>query len=156
MNENNIYAKATTPFGQHDPNDIVRVFYEKEMTNLLGYHNQIFLPTSLRTITGSIQLWKGRYGIPMTSIFVLKGKDPYVDINKILTPVIINFDIDGLKNGDPKFNYISSGQWSKEEKDNNGILVNPSKSNQYMPGDMIIIDPEHSVSDDFDVSSTHN
>lgn len=150
------YILATTPPSNRDSNDTFKIYFEQSKKNLLGYHNELHLPTSLRTIVGSTQIWKGRYGVPATAIFVRKGEDPSIIANRIKGPVIINFDIEGLQNGIPKYNYISKGQWDKERKDAAGNPRNLYKFNLYNEGDVILIDASKDVRDDYDPETTHN
>ncbi|WP_202707679.1 Athe_2463 domain-containing protein [Sporosalibacterium faouarense] len=148
------YVLATSDYGDRDENDNIRIFYTGDLNDdeLLGYHNEIFLPKSLRTINGQEQTWIGRYGIPSTAIFVEKGKEPWIEENRILNPVKVNFDIDAFKNGAKKLDYIDSGQWEKERRDNNGLIMDLIKYNKYSPGDVIVIDPSLSIDDDYEVT----
>lgn len=88
--------------------------------------------------------------MPSNSIFTLKGEHkPWIISNQVTDPVLISFDIEAIRDGKASFNYVGNGQWEKESKYPNGVLINPVKDDKYDPGDVILIDPNKTIGDDY-------
>lgn len=92
-------------------------------------YNQIVLTKENRTITGSLTAtWRGEYYIPGTTFLTNPGTtEATAKANALNSDIIVSFNIEGYKNGVPKFNY-NVKQWGKERT----VVKNP-----YLIGDVI-------------------
>lgn len=166
------WIKATTdPDGKRDPFDTVEealIYYEGEKIHPIGFHNEFFFPTTLRTIKDEEnQMWKARYGIPGNAIFINKDK-AIKEVNQYKGKVLIMFDIEAGKEGYKSYNYVNNNhykQWKRERKikDNRFDLWSKNKKriyeknrnrrlDFYEDGSIIVIDSNHSIEDNFEAS----
>lgn len=146
--DENFVQATTDPDSSRDPNDVLKIYFEREEENYLGYHREINLPTSLRTkLSSTEQQWVGRYGVPADSFFFKKG-DAVSRENLYEGKVLIMFDIEAMKNGQAKYNYIGKGQWNDERRAAGGSIK--SEKRIYQDGSVIVIDSEHDITDDFE------
>lgn len=78
-------------------------------------YGTIVLTKNNRTITGSNRAtWRGQYYIPGTTFLTNPGNSTATaKSNDLKSDIIVHFNIDGLKNGTPKFNY-NRRQWGLE------------------------------------------
>jgi hypothetical protein len=84
-------------------------------------YNRVILTKQNRVKgSGNTATWRGSYYIPATTFLTNAGTNISSALsNNLKTDIIVYFDIDGLKNGVPKFDY-NLKQWGKErtiEKD---------------------------------------
>lgn len=92
-------------------------------------YNRIVLTKNDRTATGSLTAtWRGKYFIPGTTFLTNQGTTTATaKANELKTDIIVNFQIEGLKDGVSKFNY-NLKQWPIERT----TIKNP-----YLIGDVI-------------------
>ena len=94
------------------------------------------------------QKWSARYGVPGTAVFVTKGR-ALTENSMYLGDVVIRFDIEAMKHGVAKYNYISKGQWRIERTGGSGTILNAFKT-KYSDGDVIVIDGVNNAEKDFE------
>lgn len=94
------------------------------------------------------QKWSARYGVPGTAVFVTKGR-ALTENSMYLGDVVIRFDIEAMKHGVAKYNYISKGQWRIERTGGSGTILNAFKT-KYFDGDVIVIDGVNNAEKDFE------
>lgn len=166
------WIKATTdPDGKRDSFDTVEealIYYEGEKIHPIGFHNEFFFPTTLRTIKDEEnQMWKARYGIPATAIFINKDKE-ITEANQYKGKVLVMFDIEAGKEGYKAYNYVNNPhfkQWKRERKiqDKDYYKWSTKKQLQYKKskerknklyedGSVVVIDSNHSIEDNFEAS----
>ena len=88
--------------------------------------------------TGNRATWRGKYYIPATTFLAQSGTDISVALaNALSSDIIVNFNIEGYKNGVAKFNY-NSLQWGKERS---------YEKVPYLIGDVIKYGEESNLSD---------
>lgn len=115
----------------------------------LGTMRELMLDDDDRTIegTGSTQTWYGRYGLPSTAVFVKKDQS-LSSRNLVEGPVLVTFEMEAMKNGTSKYQYIGRGQWNLERRDENGNYIDVSKA-YYMDGSIIVIDGDRNAMDNY-------
>ena len=99
-------------------------------------------------IDRNTQKWSARYGVPGTAVFVTKGR-ALTENSMYLGDVVIRFDIEAMKHGVAKYNYISKGQWRIERTGGSGTILNAFKT-KYSDGDVIVIDGVNNAEKDFE------
>ena len=104
-----------TDHASDDINEVYELFYEGSKIHSLYTHEEVRIPTSLRTMQGSEQTWSGRYGIPAEAKFFRSGSTT-TSANEYLGDILVTFDIKAYKNGKPRYDYVERGQWLKERK----------------------------------------
>lgn len=153
--EQSSYILGVSESGATDSRDAFELYYSGKMKRQekLGKFSKLSLPTALRTINiaESEEVWRGRYGLPLSTIFTLPGQDPKVERNRIITPITIRFKLEAYKDKKLVYDYVLSGQWEKERLNEHGNPVNSTKYSRYKPGDIIVIDPSKDGKEDFEV-----
>lgn len=153
--ETGVYQPYTTGAIPDKINKMYELFYEGSRLNSLNTHADVRIPTSLRTMNGSEQTWRGRYGIPADSKFFRLGSTVSKS-NEYTGDVLVTFEIKAYKKGKARYNYVERGQWLKERQAIPDALkvVYAAKeadwkaSNNYI-GTIIIYDGSKSVRDDY-------
>lgn len=153
-NDNGEYVLATTnPDQPAADGDIYQLYLKGNSGTLLGSLREIVLTKDVRTTEAGAQKWSARYGIPGSAVFVAKGQpltEENIERDEYGHGVLVMFDIEALKNGSPKYNYIDKGQWHEERLDENtGAYLNPNKA-WYEDGSVIVIDPNHNSLDNYE------
>ena len=108
-----VYQPYTTRDASEEIERMYELYYEGSRINSLNSHAEVIIPTDLREINGSEQVWYGRYGIPTDAKFFRSG----VVINKLneyTGDILVTFEIVAYKKGEPRYNYVERGQWLKE------------------------------------------
>lgn len=150
LNDNNEYVLATTnPDGNAASGDDYVIKTREFFGQTIGSIRELKLTPEFRDEADrNTQVWSARYGLPGTAVFV--GKDgALTETNMYLGDVLINFDVEAMKHGSAKYNYIGKGQWYLERTDDNGNLLNPDKS-KYEDGDVILMDGMNNAALDFE------
>lgn len=115
----------------------------------IGSLRELKLTTGFRTkVDRNTQKWTARYGVPGTAVFVTKGS-ALAENSLYLGDVMIRFDIEAMKHGVAKYNYISKGQWRLERTGGSGTILNTSKA-KYTDGDVLVMDGQNSAVKDFE------
>ena len=99
-----------------------------------------------------MQKWSARYGIPGSAVFVRKGQALTEDnlIADEAHGILIMFDLEAMKGGVGKYNYVGKGQWANERlNESTGTIANPSKS-IYADGSVIVMDPTSNSLDNYE------
>lgn len=150
LNDNNEYVLATTnPDGNAASGDDYVIKTREFFGQTIGSIRELKLTPEFRDEADrNTQVWSARYGLPGTAVFVGKG-GALTETNMYLGDVLINFDIEAMKHGSAKYNYIGKGQWYLERTDDNGNLLNPDKS-KYEDGDVILMDGMNNAALDFE------
>lgn len=140
--------------GTYDPDSATRaddtfvMYASGQSGSELGTMRALTLDGDDRTEAGKEQLWKGRYGLPSSALFVKKGQE--LTTNNLVTgDILIVFDIEAMKNGDSKYDYVGRGQWAAERHNDAGALINGAKS-FYQDGAVIVLDGGHDAMDNYD------
>ena len=149
LNENGEYVLATTdPDGNAASGDDYVLRTEEFIGREIGSIRELELNSSFReNVDRNTQKWSARYGLPGTAVFVAKG-EPLTETSLYLGDVLINFDIEAMKHGSPKYNYVGKGQWTLE-RTNGGTLLNPQKA-IYNDGDVIVLDGANDATLDYE------
>lgn len=149
LNENGEYVLATTdPDGNAASGDDYVLRTEEFIGREIGSIRELELNSSFReNVDRNTQKWSARYGLPGTAVFVAKG-EPLTETSLYLGDVLINFDIEAMKHGSPKYNYVGKGQWTLE-RTNGGTLLNPQKA-IYSDGDVIVLDGTNDATLDYE------
>lgn len=136
------------------------VYYEGEKVNKLGSHAELNLPITLRSIEGTAQRWKGRYGLPSGSRFAPVGMD-LTDSTEYKGDILICMNFKAVKKGVERVDYVGRRQWSKERElyknDSKGFFVdleNSWRSANNNIGTIIVYDGIKNVEDEYSVSPT--
>ena len=115
----------------------------------IGSLRELKLTTSFRTkVDRNTQKWTARYGVPGTAVFVTKGS-ALAENSLYLGDVMIRFDIEAMKHGVAKYNYIGKGQWRLERTGGSGTILNTGKA-KYVDGDVLVMDGQNSAVKDFE------
>ena len=117
----------------------------------VGSLTTLTLKSNLRTkVDTETAKWFGLYGLPTYTKAVKKGnmivKNQAVDYSEFLRGgyILVNFTIEGYKNGVKSFSY-SPDKWKAEG--------GPKDNSLYYPGDTIIFDNMYSAVDDYGAST---
>lgn len=150
LNENGEYVLATTdPDSSPASGDDYVLRTQEFIGKEIGTIRELTLDSDFRTEEDrNTQKWTARYGLPGTAVFVEKGS-ALTETSLYLGDVLINFDIEAMKHGSPKYNYVGKGQWMLERTGNTGALLNPDKS-KYSDGDVIVLDGTNNASLDYE------
>lgn len=149
-NDNGDYVLGT--YDPDDPtaaDDTFIMYASGQNGSELGTMRELMLDDDDRTIegTGSTQTWYGRYGLPSTAVFVKKDQS-LSSRNLVEGPVLVTFEMEAMKNGTSKYQYIGRGQWNLERRDENGNYIDVSKA-YYMDGSIIVIDGDRNAMDNY-------
>lgn len=140
--------------GTYDPNaptaaeDTFRMYANGQGGSVLGTMRKLILDSDDRKIDGKEQTWSGRFGLPSTAVFVKKGM-PLSSNNLVTGQILITFDIEALKDGVTKYDYIDRGQWHAERLNSSGQYINATKA-PYMDGSVIVIDGNKTALDNYE------
>lgn len=140
--------------GTYDPNaptaaeDTFRMYANGQGGSVLGTMRKLILDNDDRKIDGKEQTWSGRFGLPSTAVFVKKGM-PLSSNNLVTGQILITFDIEALKDGVTKYDYIDRGQWHAERLNSSGQYINATKA-PYMDGSVIVIDGNKTALDNYE------
>lgn len=150
LNENGEYVLATTdPDSSPASGDDYVLRTQEFIGKEIGTIRELTLDSDFRAEEDrNTQKWTARYGLPGTAVFVEKGS-ALTETSLYLGDVLINFDIEAMKHGTPKYNYVGKGQWMLERTGNTGSLLNPDKS-KYSDGDVIVLDGTNNASLDYE------
>lgn len=158
-NKHGKYEPYTTENTSPEILDTYELYYEGEKLNSLNTHFDLRIPISNRTIDGSEQTWKGRYGIPADARFFSLNKyeamGPSSDI-EWKGDILVAFDLQAYKDGRSRYNYVERGQWAKERAFINDVLKSSYvtqetswlNSGKYL-GTIAIYDGSKSLRDDY-------
>lgn len=147
-NANNAYTLATYDYTTPTTAEDTLVLYAKGHSGSeLGTIRELMLDKDDKTLAGAEQHWSGRYGLPSSTMFVKKGVT-LTEENAYKGDVLISFDIEAIKNGVPKYNYIGRGTWFQERTTDGSTLANPGKA-IYENGSVIVMDGIHSAIDNY-------
>lgn len=154
-NDNGEYVLATTdPDQPAEDGDLFEIYLKGESGIKLGSLRELTLTKDVRTEEGGSQKWTARYGVPGSAVFVAKGQpltEENIERDVDDHGVLIMFDIEALKNGSPKYNYVDKGQWHKERIDEEtGEFLNPTKAGKYQDGSVIVLDSKHNSLDNYE------
>jgi len=153
--EKNSYILGVTPSGTNDIRDTFKLYYSGKIksSERLGSFSELVLPLGLKTIdsANSTEHWRGRYGLPLSTVFTLPGADPRVSDNHVTSPITIKFKIEAIKNQKSVYDYVLSGQWETERLNEHGNPINSTKYTKHSPGEIIVIDPSRDGREDFEV-----
>lgn len=154
-NDNREYVLATgNPDTPAESGDTFQIYLKGESGTLLGSLRELILPKDVRTIEGGTQKWSARYGVPGSAVFVTKGQplaEQNIERDVGNHGVLIKFDIEAMKGGSPKYNYVGKGQWHLERVNPaTGAFINPTKAGKYADGSIIVIDPKHNSRDNYE------
>ena len=116
--------------------------------SLLGTMRELILDDDDRVMNGKEQIWTGRYGLPNTAVFVKKGAALSKE-NLVSGEILITFNLEAMKNGVSKYDYIGRGQWHLERVNDNGTYINAAKAH-YMDGSIIVIDGDNDATSNYD------
>lgn len=150
LNDNDEYVLATTnPDNSAASGDDFTIKTQEFFGKTIGSIRELKLTSNFRDAADrNTQVWSARYGLPGTAVFVGKGGS-LTETNMYLGDVLINFDIEAMKHGSAKYNYIGKGQWRIERTDGNGNFLNPDKT-KYEDGDIILLDGMNNAALDFE------
>ena len=81
-------------------------------------------------------------------MFVTKGS-ALAENSLYLGDVMIRFDIEAMKHGVAKYNYIGKGQWRLERTGGSGTILNTGKA-KYVDGDVLVMDGQNNAVKDFE------
>lgn len=136
------------------------VYFEGEKLNKLGSHAELNLPTSLRSIEGTAQRWKGRYGIPAGARFAPQGV-ALTDATEYKGDILVCMNFKAVKKGVERVDYIGRRQWSKERelyKNNDKAffigLEDSWRASGNNIGTILVYDGLKSIEDEYSVSPT--
>lgn len=128
--------------------DTFRMYAKGQSGSLLGTMRELILDGDDRTMNGKEQIWTGRYGLPSTAVFVKKGAELSKE-NLVSGEILITFNLEAMKNGVSKYDYIGRGQWHLERVNDNGTYINAAKAH-YMDGSVIVIDGDNDATSNYD------
>lgn len=150
LNDNDEYVLATTnPDNSAASGDDFTIKTQEFFGKTIGSIRELKLTSNFRDAADrNTQVWSARYGLPGTAVFVGKGGS-LTETNMYLGDVLINFDIEAMKHGSAKYNYIGKGQWRIERTDGNENFLNPDKT-KYEDGDIILLDGMNNAALDFE------
>lgn len=151
------YVLATTdPNGTRDAGDTMLITSSNTNGHTLGYINELMLGKADKELQGTSQYWTGRYGLPSSAVFVNKGAT-LAETSLYKGKVLVMFEFVALKNGVPKYNYVTRGQWAAERQEmiDLGNTTAIDKKNTYSRyesqyGSIIILDGSKSAIDNYD------
>ena len=151
------YVLATTnPDGTRDAGDTMLITSSNTNGHTLGYINELMLGKADKELQGTSQYWTGRYGLPSSAVFVDKGAT-LAETSLYKGKVLVMFEFVALKNGVPKYNYVTRGQWAAERQEmiDLGNTTAIDKKNTYSRyesqyGSIIILDGSKSAIDNYD------
>lgn len=151
------YVLATTnPDGTRDAGDTMLITSSNTNGHTLGYINELMLGKADKELQGTSQYWTGRYGLPSSAVFVNKGAT-LAETSLYKGKVLVMFEFVALKNGVPKYNYVTRGQWAAERQEmiDLGNTTAIDKKNTYSRyesqyGSIIILDGSKSAIDNYD------
>ena len=149
-NEDDQYVLATTnPDAAAASGDDFIIRTREFIGKEIGSVRQLNLTAAFRTeLDRSTQKWTARYGVPGTAVFVRKGS-PLTENSMYLGDVLIRFDIEAMKHGSAKYNYVGKGQWHLERTDIYGNLIRADKA-KYADGDVLVMDGMNNAALDFE------
>ena len=150
LNEAGEYVLATTsPDSAAASGDDYVLKTREFLGKDIGSLRELKLTTGFRTkVDRNTQKWTARYGVPGTAVFVTKGS-ALAENSLYLGDVMIRFDIEAMKHGVAKYNYIGKGQWRLERTGGSGTLLNTGKA-KYADGDVLVMDGQNSAVKDFE------
>lgn len=154
-NDDGEYVLATSnPDAPAEEGDNFQIYLKGESGTLLGSLRELTLTKDVRTTEAGAQKWSARYGVPGSAVFVTKGQpltEENIERDEGEHGVLIMFDIEAMKGGSPKYNYVGKGQWHIERIDEaTGAYLNPTKAGKYEDGSVIVIDPNHNSLDNYE------
>ena len=150
LNEAGEYVLATTsPDSAAASGDDYVLKTREFLGKDIGSLRELKLTTSFRTkVDRNTQKWTARYGVPGTAVFVTKGS-ALAENSLYLGDVMIRFDIEAMKHGVAKYNYIGKGQWRLERTGGSGTILNTDKA-KYVDGDVLVMDGQNNAVKDFE------
>lgn len=150
LNEASEYVLATTdPNGAAASGDDYVLKTREFLGKNIGSLRELKLTSGFRTkVDRNTQKWTARYGVPGTAVFVTKGS-ALTENSMYLGDVMIRFDIEAMKHGIAKYNYIGKGQWRLERTGGSGTILNTNKV-KYADGDVLVMDGVNNATKDFE------
>lgn len=150
LNEAGEYVLATTdPNGAAASGDDYVLKTREFLGKSIGSLRELELTSGFRTkVDRNTQKWTARYGVPGTAVFVTKGS-ALTENSMYLGDVVIRFDIEAMKHGIAKYNYIGKGQWRLERTGGSGTILNTNKV-KYADGDVLVMDGVNNATKDFE------
>ena len=150
LNEAGEYVLATTdPNGAAASGDDYVLKTREFLGKEIGTLRELKLTSGFRTkVDRNTQKWTARYGVPGTAVFVTKGS-ALTENSMYLGDVMIRFDIEAMKHGIAKYNYIGKGQWRLERTGGSGTILNANKV-KYADGDVLVMDGVNNATKDFE------
>lgn len=127
--------------------------YAEDGKDVLGSIHEIELDANNRHTNSATQTWTGLYGIPSTSVFTEKGHSPTASSDlwkdRLNKGILVTFDIDAMKNGESKYNYVTRGQWHSERVNTSGTYISPAKV-LYQDGAVIVMNGKDGAASDYE------
>lgn len=149
------YTEYTTDIAGARMSEMYALYYEGERIHSLGSHANVKIPVSLRTVSGSEQLWVARYGIPADAKFFKMGST-FSSPNEYTGEILVTFNIKAYKNNKARYDYVQRGQWLKERSVISDALKTVYKAkeadwkaNNNFLGTIIVYNGAKSVRDDY-------
>lgn len=120
-------------------------YFDKSKLLNIGTYGLITLNKAERQDNGTEQIWTGKYSLPADAFCVKKGTIPRPENKLEGKNLIINFQIEAIRDSQVKVTYVPN-QWQSE---------GGPKANNFIPGDVIVYDNSQSWLDDYDIYTVY-